>query len=220
MSRCPNGRAESAMAESDLTDLNGKQVHAFSSQMANLGFQHMADLLIATFKSGVWQNFRDGLGTYEFLPGEIDYFLTQQGDSRTDIMDGVRDIETKALLEEAMDERRTGEEGYRRRVVAARDANPQRPGRPILPFGYTKTEARSLAGDDPSARSRELPALGSAVRRWTKTGGKPAAHPPARLSPAERAYSIALRLPDEDLDQLIDGLRREQQRRQQPAENA
>jgi hypothetical protein len=203
------------MAEGQLTDLNGKQVRAFASHMSNLGFQHMTDLLIAMFKSGAWRNFRDGLGTYDFLPGEFDYFLTQQGVSRTDIMDGVRDIETKALLEAAMDERRTGEEGYRRRIVTVRDANPQRPGRPILPFGYTRNEAKSLAGDDTSFRSRELPALGSAVRRWAKTGGKPASAPPVRPSPAERARRIALQLADEDLEQLIEGLHREQQRRRQ-----
>jgi hypothetical protein len=200
------------MAEEQLTDLNGKQVHSFASQMANLGFQHMTDLLIAMFKSGAWQHFQDGLGTYDFLPGEFDYFLTQQGVSRTDVMDGVRDIETKALLEAAMDERRAGEEGYRRRVVTVRDANPQRPGRPILPFGYTKREAKSLADDNIPPRARELPALGSAVRRWTKTGGKPA-NAPIRLSPAERARRIALRLTDEDLDHLIENLRQEQQRR-------
>ena len=199
------------MADEELTDLNGKQVHAFASQMANLGFQHMTDLLIAMFKSGVWRQFRDGLGTYDFLPGEFDYFLTQQGVSRTDIMDGVRDIETKAMLEAAMDERRTGEEGYRRRIVSVRDANPQRPGRPILPFGYTKREAKSLADDGVTSRTRELPALGSGVRRWTKTGGK-AARAPARLSPAERARRIALRLTDDHLDQLVEHLKQEQQR--------
>src|SRR5260370_1037228 len=158
-SKCRNGRRALAMAdeEAQLTDLNGKQVYAFASQMANLGFQHMTDLLIAMFKSGAWLHFRDGLGSYDFLPGEFDYFLTQQGVSRTDIMDGVRDIETKAQLEAAMDERRTGEEGYRRRIITVREANPQRPGRPILPFGYTKREAKSLADDGLPPRSRELP---------------------------------------------------------------
>jgi hypothetical protein len=200
------------MADGELTDLNGKQVHAFATQMANLGFQHMTDLLIAMFKSGAWRQFRDGLGAYDFLPGEFDYFLTQQGVSRTDIMDGVRDIETKAMLEAAMDERRTGEEGYRRRIITVRDANPQRPGRPILPFGYTKREAKSLAADDILSRTRELPALGGTVRRWTKTGGKPASAP-VRPSLAERARRIALRLADDDLDQLIEHLQQEQQRR-------
>jgi hypothetical protein len=200
------------MPDDELTDLNGKQVHAFATQMANLGFQHMTDLLIDTFRSGVWRNFRDGLGTYDFLPGEFDYFLTQQGVSRADIMDGVRDIETKALLEAAMDERRTGEEGYRRRIVAARDANPQRPGRPIQPFGYTKSEAKFLA-DDNSPSHRELPALGSAVRRWTKTGGKPASARQERLDPLERARKIALRLDDDDLQELIERLQEEQRLR-------
>jgi hypothetical protein len=202
------------MADEQFTDLNGKQVHAFASQMANLGFQHMTDLLVAMFKSGAWQLFQDGLGTYDFLPGEFDYFLTQQGVSRTDVMEGVRDIETKALLEAAMDERRTGEEGYRRRIVTARNANPKRPGRPILPFGYTRSEAKSLADDDSLPRGRELAALGSAVRRWAKAGGKPTP-PQDRPSAAERARRIALRLSDEDIEQLIQELRQEQQRRRQ-----
>ena len=34
-------------------------------------------------------------------------------------------------LEAAMDERRTGEPGYRRRITEVRFSNPQRPGRPI-----------------------------------------------------------------------------------------
>lgn len=112
-----------------------------------------------------------------------------------------------------MDERRTGEEGYRRRIVAVRDSNPKRPGRPILPFGYTRAEARSLAGVDNSQQHRELPALGSAVRRWTKTGGKPASASRERLSPLERARRMALGLADEDLQELIERLHEEQQRR-------
>src|SRR5437879_6803374 len=96
----------------DFLDINGREVYSFASQVANLGFAHFTDLLIAMFKSGSWRKFQDGLGTYEFLPGEFDYFLTQQGVNRDDVMNGVRDIETKAQLEAAMDERRTGQQGY------------------------------------------------------------------------------------------------------------
>jgi hypothetical protein len=79
---------------------------------------------------------------HQFLEGEFDYFLTQQGVRRDDVMNSVRDIETKARLEAHMDGRKTGEGGYHRRILEMRAANPARPSRPIEPFGYTKTEAR------------------------------------------------------------------------------
>lgn len=55
-------------------------------------------------------------------------------------MKGVQDIKAKARLEAAMDERRTGEDGYRRHILDARNANPQRPGRPIVPFGLNRPD--------------------------------------------------------------------------------
>ena len=103
----------------------------------SVGLAHFTDLLIARFKSDARHKFQDRLGTFEFLPGEFDYFLTQQGVSSQDVTSGVRDIETKTQLEAAMDERRTGEQGYRCHITELRSTNPQRPGRPIQPLGHT-----------------------------------------------------------------------------------
>jgi hypothetical protein len=200
----------------DLTDLHGKQVHAFANQMANVGFQHMTDLLIAMFKSGSWRRFRDGLGSYEFLPGEFDYFLTQQGVSRIDIMEGVRDIETKVQLEAAMDERRTGEDSYRRPILRARAENPKRPGRPIEPFGCTLAEAKSLADADGIVRPSHRPPLGMRVRRFRNTGGETSKVPSEVLPLAERIRRSALRLDDQALSDLIEALIKERTLRRQP----
>jgi hypothetical protein len=205
------------MADDRLTDLNGKQVHAFANQMANVGFQHMTDLLIAMFKSGSWRSFRDGLGTYEFLPGEFDYFLTQQGVSRADIMEGVRDIETKAQLEAAMDERRTGEDGYRRPILRARAENPKRPGRPIEPFGCTLAEAKRMADADGSERLGRRPPLGMRVRRFRNTGGETSKVPSEVLPLAERIRRSALRLDDKALSDLIEALIKERTLRYESA---
>jgi hypothetical protein len=197
----------------DFLDLNGRQVHAFASQMANLGFHTLTDLLIEMFKSGSWRSFKDGLGTYEFLPGEFDYFLTQQGVTRDDIMNGVSDIETKAQLEAAMDERRTGEQGYRRPVRDVRTANPQRPGRPILPFGYTVAEAKTLVDEGDLSKSTRRPPLGSAVRRFTTTGGRTSRSDAQEQPRGERIRRAAIRLSDTDLADLIQALKAEQRRR-------
>ncbi|MGL5827114.1 MAG: hypothetical protein ACRCYU_20205, partial [Nocardioides sp.] len=129
---------------SEFTDRNADQVHDFALAMGNLGLSRMADLLVAMLESGAWREFRDGTGTYRFLPGEFDYFLTQQGVARDQLLHGIRDIHTKARIEEAMDERRTGETDYRRTIAEVRDRVPVRPGRPIEPFGYTKAESRHL----------------------------------------------------------------------------
>ena len=88
--------------------MNGKRVNDFASEMAILGDRHMADLLVTMYRSEAWRGFHDDYGLYEFLSGEFDYFLTQQGVSRDDVMSGVRDISTKAMFEDGMDERRTG----------------------------------------------------------------------------------------------------------------
>ncbi len=190
----------------DFLDLHGRQAHAFTSQIANLGFQRFTDLLIEMFKSGSWRSFKDGLGTYEFLPGEFDYFLTQQGVRREDVMNGVRDIETKAQLEAAMDERRTGEKGYRRRIDDVRDANPQRPGRPIHPFGYGLAEAKVLVNEGALPKSARRPSLGSAVRRYTSTGGKTSRSRAQERPRAEKIRRSAMRLSDEDLTTLVEAL--------------
>lgn len=201
--------------EQSLLDLNGRQVHAFASEMANVGYAKLADLLVAMLKSGAWQRFQDGLGRYEFLEGEFDYFLTQQGVRREDVMNGVRDIDTKARLEAHMDERKTGEDGYRRRILEVRAANPTRPSRPIEPFGLTEAEAKALANGSASATRGGRPALGTAVRRWTLTGGQTTRKPSALLPQVERLQRSAVRLSDEDLETLIEGLKQEQHRRRQ-----
>ena len=205
--------------EQSLLDLNGRQVHAFASEMANVGYAKLADLLVAMLKSGAWHSFQDGLGRYQFLEGEFDYFLTQQGVRRDDVMNGVRDIETKAQLEAHMDERKTGEDGYRRRILEVRAANPARPSRPIEPFGLTEAEAKDLLNGGAGTARLERPALGTTVRRWTLTGGKTTRKPSDLLPQVERLRRSATRLSDDDLETLIEGLKQEQRRRRRPPES-
>lgn len=164
-------------------------------------------------QSGAWHNFKDGVGTYVFLPGEFDYFLSQWGVSREDVMNGVRDLDVKALLEQHMDERRTGEEGYRRRITEVRAVVPQRPGRPIEPFGYSKGEAKALVDGPADAVRNDRPALGRAVRRWTLTAGETTRRPVESLPRVEKLRRAAIRLDDDDLTDLIDSLKQEQRRR-------
>lgn len=195
-------------------DLNGKKVHAFALEMANLGFRRMTEKLLAILDDGAWQDFQDGLGRYHFLPGEFDYFLSQQGVSRDDIMVGIRDVEAKARLEEHMDERRTGESDYRRRVLEARQANPKRPGRPIEPYGLTIEEVNALvaAGAD-SSEVRRRPPLGESVRRWRNSEGATTRKPSELLPRPERLYRSARRLQDSELTDLIEKLRAELRQR-------
>jgi len=141
---------------SDFLDLHGKQVHAFASQMANLGFSRMTDELLSMLDSGAWTEFKDGLGTYRFLTGEFDYFLSQWTDITRDEAMRVLDLDAKAKIYQHMDERRTGEDGYRRTVESVRRANPRRPGRTIKAFGS----------------KGERPALGDRVRKLA-VAGKP-----------------------------------------------
>jgi hypothetical protein len=173
----------------------------------------MTDLLLLMVGSSSWRRFSDGLGRYEFLPGEFDYFLSQQGVNREDVMKGVRDIAAKARLEQAMDERRTGEEDYRRRLADARAANPQRPGRPIAPFGLTKAEAKAQVNGEGSTAPPHHPALGSSVRRYTNTGGQTTRKPSESLPPVERLRRAAFRLDDDDLSDLVETLKIELKRR-------
>lgn len=198
------------------TDINGKQVHQFASQMANLGFARMTEALLGMLDSHVWQEFTDGLGVYRFLPGEFDYFLTQQGVARDHVMRGVADIEAKAQLEAAMDERRTGENGYRRRLAEVREQVPQRPGRPIDAFGYTQLEAKAHVNGSAvvdGARGKARESLGSAVRRHTNSGGTSPRRPSEQLPRWIQLRNRAERLPDEDLTSLLDALKAEQRRR-------
>jgi hypothetical protein len=195
--------------EHDFLDLNGRQVHAFAQHMANLGTTQMTELLVSMLKSGAWRDFHDGLGDYRFLPGEFDYFLTQQGVTRDEIMHGVRDLDTKVLLEEAMDERRTGEDGYRRPLADVRTAIPERPGRPILPFGYSKAEAKFLAGEGAGVAGRTREPLGQAVRRYRNSGGQTSRKPSETVPPLERVRRAALRLGDDDLAALLEAVKAE-----------
>jgi hypothetical protein len=207
---------EPGIKNDEFVDLNGRQVHAFALQMANLGYTRMTDELMKMLRAGHWRNFQYGDGRFRFLPGEFDYFLTQQGVRREDVMKGVQDLDAKAELEAAMDERRTGEENYRRRIAEARADNPQRPGRPIEPFGVTKAEAKALLNDRADGyRPRE--ALGKAARRWTLTSRATTRAPSETLPLVERLRRSALRLDDADLADLIDSLKQEQKRRRRGA---
>lgn len=173
----------------------------------------MTDLLVSMLKSGAWRDFHDGLGAYRFLPGEFDYFLTQQGVTRDELMHGVRDIDTKALLEEAMDERRTGEDGYRRRVAEVRTAIPERPGRPILPFGYRKSEGKVLIREGAGVTSSQRAPLGEAVRRYRNSGGQTSRKPSETVPQVERVRRAAMRLDDADLAALLEAVKEEIKRR-------
>jgi hypothetical protein len=203
--------------ENGFLDLHGREVHSFSMEIANVGFQRMTDLIIAMLKSEAWRSFKDGLGSYSFLPGEFDYFLTQRGIRRDDVIK-IPDVTVKAGIEAAMDERRTGEEGYRRTLLQVRAENPQVPGRPIEPFGCTFAEAKVLVREGAAAggnrgNRRHREALGARVRRFTNTDGETTKPPAEALPLAERLGRSAVRLDDDDLAALIDSLKQEQHRR-------
>lgn len=199
-------------------DLNGRQVHVFSQRMANLGYAEMTTQLMAMFRSGAWQRFTTGLGEHVFLPGEFDYFLSQQGVKREDVMRGVREVELKAELEAAMDERRTGEEGYRRRLEEVRSQVPVRPGRVIEPFGLNPQEAKFLLGDRAATTRAHREALGGAIRRFTNTGGETTIRPSERAPRWMQLRNTAERLPDTDLDELLTALQAEKRRRRRKGE--
>jgi hypothetical protein len=197
---------------SEFTDSAGQQVHSFALEMGNLGLSRVSDLLVSMFQSGLWRHFRDGTGEYNFLPGEFDYFLTQQGVTRDLVMHGVRDVKVKAELEEAMDERRTGESGYRRRLGEVRSALPERPGNPIEPFGYTKSEAKYASSADGRKVGAREP-LGRAPRQYRVTGGETTRRPNERAGTFERLQRSVMRLDDEELAQLATAVTQELTRR-------
>jgi hypothetical protein len=203
-----------SLAGEEFHDLHGREVHAFSMEMANVGFHRMAELLLSMLRSEAWRSFRDGLGPYAFLPGEFDYFLSQRGIRRGDVMK-LPDVDVKAEIETAMDERRTGEAGYRRPLLRARTENPEVPGRPIEAFGYTQSEAKALFNDSgvQYAGTLHREALGNSVRRFTNTGGKTTRPAATTLPLVERLRRSAMRLDDSDLDLLIDALKQERRRR-------
>jgi hypothetical protein len=185
-------------SEPSAGDRNGRLVHRFAITMANLGLTQAGTELEKMYDSGIWREFEDGLGHYRFLPGEFDYFLTQQGIMREDVM-VIPDVKLKAKLEEGMDERRTGGEGYRRRIIEVRQANPTRPARPIEPFGLTKKEAATLREKGMRRMPRsDRPALGGRVRRWKAQG---TTLPSREVAPRWQRLAVAVaRLSDEDFD--------------------
>jgi len=191
----------------DELKVHGNAVHAFSAAMQNLGLNRQVEQLMAIFTAGDWRRFKDGLGTYEFLPGEFDYFLTQWGVDREDVLRFPLDV--KVQLEAAMDERRTGEPGYRRTLEEARASNPARPN-PINGFGYTKIEAKAQVSDGLRSVTHRLP-LGSTVRRVAR--GLPPAAPNKAAPLVERLTKSVLRLDDDDLATVLEALKAEQKRR-------
>jgi len=193
---------------SEFTDLNADQVHAFALEMGNLGLARVKELITAMYDSGVWREFRDGSGVYAFLPGEFDYFLTQQGVTREQVLHGIQDVEAKAHLEDGMDERRTGEEGYRRSLEEARASVPERVGRPIEPFGYTGAEGRRITG-----RKVSREPLGRASRQFRITGGVTTKRPNELVDRTTRLTRAVLRLPDAELQRLLEAINYELQTR-------
>jgi hypothetical protein len=203
----------STRARSTAMDDCGETVAVFSMTMHNLGLARAADELVTMLDSNRWGKFVQAFQTFEFLPGEFDYFLTSQEITRDMVM-AIRNIEAKARLEAAMDERKTGEPGYRRPILVARAELPQIAGRTIMPFGYTKNEAKVLvkAGDlAETLLGTAEPALGDRVRRWVKTGAT--SSPADRRPRHERLAASAVRLDDADLEALYEAVRAERTRR-------
>jgi hypothetical protein len=197
---------------SEFTEQNADQVHTFALQMSNLGLSRVTDLLLSMFQSGVWREFTDGTGTHRFLPGEFDYFLTQQGVTRDHVMHGIRDIKVKAQLEEAMDERRTGDANYRRRLADVRAEVPERPGSPIEPFGYSKKEGRLLSASG-GTYAPARPPLGRAPRSFRLSGGVTTRRPNEEHGRMNRLTQALLRLDDDELTAVSEALAAEQSRR-------
>jgi hypothetical protein len=181
-------------------------VHRFALTMNNLGLGKAAHELEVMLDSRRWQHFELGGQVFEFRPGEFDYFLTQQGVTRDQVM-AIRDVEVKARLEGAMDERRTGEAGYRRRITDARSQVPERPGLPIEPYGYTQKEAKVLVNGGAMVHSTRRPALGTSVRRYAVQGiTKTHSEQKPRW---ERLATSVCHLPDDELAQAFDAIRAE-----------
>jgi hypothetical protein len=196
--------------ESRMTDRNGQLVHKFQLDMQNLGFQRMADEMVSMLRSGVWREWKDGLGNVHLLPGEYDYFLSMCGITRDDVMHGIRDMAIKARLEKAMDERRTGDAKYRRRYE---EIKPVLGRRNAKPFGYTKSEHQMMNGKDKRLIPVHRMALGSSVRRYAKTGD--GRQPSKKRSKVEQLEASIARLDDKEFVQLSEWLteHRKQRRR-------
>lgn len=196
-----------------VADENGEVVQEFAMTMHNLGLNRAAEELVTMLKSGRWREWSQGGMQFRFLPGEFDYFLSQQDIRREDVI-AIPDIEAKAQLEEAMDERRTGEENYRRPFTQARAELPELPARPILPYGYGRGDADAIANEVAGAPKRRQ-ALGGTVRRFRTTG---TVEPPKDERPRwQRLAASAARLPDEELERLREQIEAEHDRRRAQA---
>lgn len=180
-----------------IADDNGEIVQQFAMTMHNLGLARAAEVLVEMLKSNRWREWSQGGMTFRFLPGEFDYFLSQQDIHRADVM-AIPDIEIKAALEGAMDERRTGEDGYRRPIEVARSQLPTLPGRPALPFGYSRKEAAAL-GEEAAHLPDHRPALGDRVRRYRNSNGTVSGSRDDRPRWERLAASIR-RLPEEEFE--------------------
>lgn len=197
--------------ESRVSDENAQLVEAFSVEMANLGFERMTEHLLAMLDSGAWLKWKDGLGEVDLLPGEFDYFLSMCGVTRETVMHGIRDVEVKARLQQAMDERRSGDSEYRRSYNDVTAAVGKRRG--TQPFGYSGSEAKALAEAGVIEKPTRREALGATVRRFVATGStKPQSKERTRL---ERVQASVSRLSDEEFAEFDDWLEqhREERRR-------
>ena len=176
-----------------VADDNGEMVQRFAVTMHNLGLNRAGEELVTMLESARWHHWSQGGMTFDFLPGEFDYFLSQQDIQREHVL-VIPDVQAKAKLEEAMDERRTGDETYRRPILEARKALPSLPGRPIVPYGYGKAEARALAESDGVPIRSARPALGDSVRRFRNNGGEIIRPPKDERPRWEKIASAASRL--------------------------
>lgn len=181
-----------------VADQNGEIVQQFAMTMHNLGMARAGEVLLEMLASERWREWSQGGMVFRFLPGEFDYFLTQQDIQRSVVM-AIPDIEVKAKLEKAMDERRTGDAGYRRPISLARNEIPEIPGRPLMPYGYTRREASSLPEGE--GRADHRPALGERVRSYANANGEVQQKRDERAR-WEKLGASARRLPDDDLLKL------------------
>lgn len=184
--------------ESRVSDENAQLVEAFSVEMANLGFERMTEHILAMLDSGAWRSWKDGLGEVDLLPGEFDYFLSMCGVTRETVMHGIRDVEAKARLQQAMDERRSGDSDYRRSYPEVTEAVGKRPG--AQPFGYTGSEAKTLVEAGIIEKPTRREALGSTVRRFVATGST---KPPSKgRTHLQRVQAGVSRLDDEEFSEF------------------
>ena len=203
-----------AQIENSFLDLHGRQVHAFSIEMANVGFTRMADLLKSMLDSEAWRSYKDGQGEHNFLPGEFDYFLTQRGIRREDV------YERPGHGMQRGASRSTWMSGaLARTATAARTPGPRGEphgaGKAHRAVGLTQNRGKALVNEGGAIGGlwhRE--ALGHRARRYAETGDAKAKSEKNPRSSFERVRSAALRLGDDDLADLINSLKQERRRRQ------